>query len=131
MSEELTVGQIRTILGPIFPQQLGICMVHEHLIIDAWDMWPVPNYSLIVDDVELVIEEVTRIARPAAAAIVDVTNIGLGRDPLALRRHITGHGGPDCDGVWLVPRTRLSDLHPGKERRRTGGDACLGDHAGG
>jgi predicted metal-dependent phosphotriesterase family hydrolase len=85
VSEELTVGQIRTILGSISPQQLGICMTHEHLIIDAWDMWPVPNYSLIVDDVELVIEEVHAYRAAGGATIVDVTNIGLGRDPLALR----------------------------------------------
>src|SRR3954465_15522301 len=85
VSEKLTVGQIRTILGPIFPQQLGICMIHEHLIIDAWNMWPVPNYSLIVDDVELVIEEVHAYRAAGGATIVDVTNIGLGRDPLALR----------------------------------------------
>ena len=85
MSEEQIAGQIRTILGPIPPQQLGTCMIHEHLIIDAWDMWPVPNYSLIVDDVDLVIEEVQAYRAAGGATIVDVTNIGLGRDPLALR----------------------------------------------
>ncbi len=85
VSEEQIAGQIRTILGPISPQQLGICMIHEHLIIDAWDMWPVPNYSLIVDDVDLVIEEVQAYRAAGGATIVDVTNIGLGRDPLALR----------------------------------------------
>ena len=85
MNEEQIAGQIRTILGPISPQQLGICMIHEHLIIDAWDMWPVPNYSLIVDDVDLVIEEVQAYRAAGGATIVDVTNIGLGRDPLALR----------------------------------------------
>ena len=85
MSEELTVGQIRTVLGPISPQQLGICMVHEHLVIDHWDMWPAPNYSLIVDDVELVIEEVDAYHAAGGVTIVDVTNIGLGRDPPALR----------------------------------------------
>ena len=58
MSEEQAVGQIRTVLGAIPPENLGICMVHEHLIVDAWGMWPVPNYSLIVDDVDLVIDEV-------------------------------------------------------------------------
>ena len=56
MSEEQAVGQVRTVLGPISPQQLGICMVHEHLVIDAWDMWPVPNYSLIVDNRSFEIE---------------------------------------------------------------------------
>jgi predicted metal-dependent phosphotriesterase family hydrolase len=85
VSEEQTAGRIRTILGPISPEQLGICMVHEHLVIDHWDMWPVPNYSLIVDDVELVIEEVDAYRAAGGVTIVDVTNIGLGRDPLALK----------------------------------------------
>jgi len=61
-------------------------MVHEHLIVDAWEMWPVPNYSLIVDDVDLVIEEVRAYRVAGGTSIVDVTNIGLGRDPLALER---------------------------------------------
>jgi predicted metal-dependent phosphotriesterase family hydrolase len=61
-------------------------MVHEHLVIDAWGMWPVPNYSLIVDDVELVAEEIEAYRAAGGVSIVDVTNIGLGRDPLALRR---------------------------------------------
>ena len=123
MSEEQVVGQIRTVLGPISPEQLGICMVHEHLIVDAWNMWPVPNYSLIVDDVDLVIEEVQAYRTAGGTSIVDVTNIGLGRDPLALQRDIRGDGRPDRDGLWLVPGTGLPGLHPGKERRRTGGDA--------
>jgi predicted metal-dependent phosphotriesterase family hydrolase len=86
VSEEQSVGQIRTVLGPISPERLGICMVHEHLIVDAWGMWPVPNYSLIVDDVDLVTEEVQAYRAAGGVSIVDVTNIGLGRDPLALRR---------------------------------------------
>jgi phosphotriesterase-related protein len=86
VSEEQAGRQIRTVLGPISPEQLGICMVHEHLIVDAWGMWPVPNYSLIVDDVDLVTEEVQAYRAAGGVSIVDVTNIGLGRDPLALRR---------------------------------------------
>src|SRR5215212_3010052 len=86
VSKEQAFGQIRTVLGPISPERLGICMVHEHLVIDAWGMWPVPNYSLIVDDVDLVIEEVEAYRVAGGVSIVDVTNIGLGRDPLALTR---------------------------------------------
>jgi predicted metal-dependent phosphotriesterase family hydrolase len=80
------VGQVRTVLGAISPEQLGNCMVHEHLIIDAWGMWPVPNYSLIIDDVNLVTEEVQAYRAAGGNTIVDVTNIGLGRDPIALRQ---------------------------------------------
>jgi phosphotriesterase-related protein len=82
----MAVGQIRTVLGLISPEQLGICMVHEHLMFDAWDMWPVPNYSLIIDDVDLVTEEVQAYRAAGGVSIVDVTNIGIGRDPLALER---------------------------------------------
>lgn len=86
MSDEQMTGRIRTVRGAISPEQLGICMVHEHLIVDSWAMWPVPNYSLIVDDVDLVIEEVQTFRAAGGATIVDVTNIGLGRDPVALKR---------------------------------------------
>jgi predicted metal-dependent phosphotriesterase family hydrolase len=84
VSEGPAAGQIQTVLGPISPERLGICMVHEHLLVDAWDMWPVPNYSLIVDDVDLVIEEVHAYLAAGGTSIVDVTPIGLGRDPIAL-----------------------------------------------
>jgi predicted metal-dependent phosphotriesterase family hydrolase len=86
LNDEQAAGTIGTVLGRIIPEQLGICMVHEHLIVDAWGMWPVPNYSLIVDDVDLVAEEVEAYRAAGGVSIVDVTNIGLGRDPLALRR---------------------------------------------
>ena len=79
-------GRILTVQGPIAPEELGICLVHEHLIVDQTSMWQVPSYSLIVDDEELVIDEVAAFRRAGGAAIVDVTNVGLGRDPRALAR---------------------------------------------
>lgn len=86
MGDEQVAGTIGTVLGRIAPEDLGICMAHEHLIVDSWAMWPVPNYSLIVDDVDLVIEEVQRYRAAGGQSLVDMTNIGLGRDPRALRR---------------------------------------------
>jgi phosphotriesterase-related protein len=80
------VGQIQTVLGPIAPEQLGVCMSHEHLIVDSWAMWQVPNYSLIVDDVDLVAEEVQMYRNAGGNSIIDVTNIGLGRNPVALQQ---------------------------------------------
>ena len=86
VNDDQVAGQIRTVLGTIAPEQLGVCMVHEHLIVDSWAMWQVPNYSLIVDDVDLVTEEVEAYRAAGGASIVDVTNIGLGRDAAALKR---------------------------------------------
>jgi predicted metal-dependent phosphotriesterase family hydrolase len=75
-----------TVLGSIAPDQLGVCMAHEHLVVDSWAMWPVPNYSLIVDDVDLLIEEVQRYRAVGGLSLVDMTTVGIGRDPLALKR---------------------------------------------
>lgn len=86
MGETAAAGTIMTVRGPIAPEQLGVCMAHEHLLIDTWNMWPVPNYSLIVDDVDLLVEEVQRYRDAGGLSLVDMTNIGIGRDPLALRR---------------------------------------------
>ena len=126
VNDEHVAGKIRTVLGPITPEQLGICMVHEHLIVDAWKMWPVPNYSLIIDDVGLVTEEVQAYRTAGGTSIVDVTNIGLGRDPQALQRI------SEATGVQIVMgcgwyRTGLPGLHPGKKCQRTGGDAGFRD----
>jgi phosphotriesterase-related protein len=86
VNESSMTGRILTVQGPIAPEQLGVCMAHEHLIVDSWAMWQVPNYSLIVDDVDLITEEVQRYRDAGGNSIVDVTNIGLGRDPKALRQ---------------------------------------------
>lgn len=86
MGGDLPTGQIMTVRGPIAPEELGVCMVHEHLIVDSWAMWPVPNYSLIVDDEDLVTEEVRAYKEAGGTTIVDVTTIGLERNPAALRR---------------------------------------------
>lgn len=112
MIDEQASGQIRTVLGPIFPEQLGVCMVHEHLIVDSWAMWPVPNYSLIVDDVDLVIEEIQTYRVAGGSTIVDVTNIGLGRDPVALKRISEATGVQIVMGAgWYRERAYPSYIH--------------------
>ncbi|MCC6312798.1 MAG: hypothetical protein IT337_02195, partial [Thermomicrobiales bacterium] len=58
MNGQSLAGQIMTVLGPIDPADLGVCMMHEHLVVDSSHLWQVPNYSLIVDDVDLLIDEV-------------------------------------------------------------------------
>jgi predicted metal-dependent phosphotriesterase family hydrolase len=112
LNDEQAAGTIGTVLGRIIPEQLGICMVHEHLIVDAWGMWPVPNYSLIVDDVDLVAEEVEAYRAAGGVSIVDVTNIGLGRDPLALRRISQATGVQIVMGCgWYRERVYPSYIH--------------------
>ena len=120
MSKQDQKGKIQTVLGLIDPQDLGLTMTHEHLLIDFSVMFnPTPDvttqrmahapvsmenlgwirqycYSnldnLLVLDENTAIEEATLYQRHGGGAIVDATTIGIGRDPLALARISRGAG---------------------------------------
>jgi len=107
-------GKVLTVLGPIDPDQLGITSIHEHLLIDLGCFFVMPEEAsqrglidkpLTMDllgqvgriwtcnldigrlwDVQTAIEEVLEFKYAGGDSIVDATNIGIGRDPLALAR---------------------------------------------
>ena len=105
-------GKIQTVLGPIEPNSLGITLPHEHLIVDGscWFeeakegtqkamlhhpvtmdiLWwiryhPLENLDdcLLLDEDEA-IREVMHYRLAGGNSLVDLTNEGLGRDPIAL-----------------------------------------------
>jgi len=108
-------GMVMTVNGPIDPYQLGTCIMHEHLFIDisreqvpafnapateaahwnekltlenlhlARDHKPIKDNFLLTDEA-VAIKEAMAFRNLGGSTIVDVTNIGLGRDPLALQR---------------------------------------------
>jgi phosphotriesterase-related protein len=109
------VGKVVTVSGPISPKDLGFTLMHEHLCVELWkDKVPTektPNTDSLLWDQKLTMEnlhlarrhrpikdnyilrdeavaiaEVMEFKKNGGATIVDVTNIGLGRDPLALCR---------------------------------------------
>lgn len=107
-------GKIQTVLGPIEPEQLGITMTHEHLLVDLMSYFQVPDEAslrsyadrpLTMDmlgklgtvwsmnranlqyyDEKTSIEEVLQFAHAGGGGIVDTTDFDLARDPLALQR---------------------------------------------
>lgn len=108
-------GKALTVSGPVDPNQLGAAIMHEHLFIDFWrDKEPAFNApatevalwdqtltlenlhlardnkrikdNYILGDEDVAIREAGEFRRWGGDTIVDVTSIGLGRDPLALRR---------------------------------------------
>jgi len=109
-----SVGKVQTVLGPIDPDELGVTLPHEHFLIDqsVWFTEPTANsekalahqpVSLVnlgwvryhpynsldnisLMDEEMAINEALRYKRAGGNSVVDVTNIGIGRDPLALAR---------------------------------------------
>lgn len=113
-------GKVMTVLGPIDPRELGVTLTHEHLFFDLRCWWTEPQEAtkkalahaplsmsnlgalrrdplinldnLAQFDMDVALEEATAFKRAGGKSIVDVTNIGIGRDPAALRSiaHETG-----------------------------------------
>ena len=107
-------GKAQTVLGPVDPDDLGITLPHEHLLIDVsiwfvdpkepeakrhasepvglenlgWIMYnQYSNFDNVrLSDEDLTIQEATLFKKQGGSTIVDVTSIGLGRNPTALRR---------------------------------------------
>jgi phosphotriesterase-related protein len=107
-------GKVLTVLGPIEPARVGFTLTHEHLFIDFTPVFQEPegatgkrlsrekvsienlgwvryNWNGNLDNLQILDEDVTvaeagAFQRAGGSTIVDVTTIGLKRDPLALVR---------------------------------------------
>ena len=105
---------IMTVKGPISAEDAGLISPHEHIFIDITNEFiqydPISKRklsrekvsisnldvlsrnpfvvldNLLLDEEEVAIDEVMRFRDAGGQTIVDVTNIGIGRDPEALRR---------------------------------------------
>jgi phosphotriesterase-related protein len=114
MARSSIAGQAQTVLGPIPAEDMGITLPHEHLLIDFTLMFKEPesarerdlarqpvsldnlgwvrrNFNSNLDNLRLQDESVARdellLYREAGGrTLVDPTNQGLSRDPLALAR---------------------------------------------
>lgn len=114
MSKDPMSGKALTVLGPIEPEQIGITLTHEHLLIDftpvlsrpteASDIarmhekvslenlgwvryyWNSSIDNLLLLDEDLAIREARSFVNAGGSTLVDMTSIGIARDPLALAR---------------------------------------------
>lgn len=108
------MSQVMTVLGPIAPEQMGITLMHEHLLLDAtpWfrqraamDAQMITHRVVSIeilgalrndpfrcedncrlDDEQTAIEEVNQFRDKGGQTIVDPTCRGIGRNPQALQR---------------------------------------------
>ena len=108
------VGKVQTVLGITDPEQLGITLTHEHFLVhvSVWFEEPATcseralshqpvslsnlgwvryHYwdnldNIVLMDEEIAINEGLRFKRAGGSTVVDMTNIGMARDPLALAR---------------------------------------------
>jgi len=108
------IGKIQTVTGLIDPETLGVCLTHEHHLLDLSDLLPPPNtasargfyaspltveaaaycrnYSEFstahhrLDSVETAVEELGLFKQHGGQAMIDLTLPDIYRDPLGLRR---------------------------------------------
>ena len=108
-------GKVVTVKGPMEPSEVGVTLMHEHMLLDLRKSHPVPpgatasemaiweakvdlsNLKMAMDkmpiqdnyifsDEGLAIKEVMEFKKRGGKTIADLTSIGLKRDPLAIRR---------------------------------------------
>jgi predicted metal-dependent phosphotriesterase family hydrolase len=77
---------VMTVRGPLPASELGFTQPHEHLLLNV--EWIDTRFSLdgILDDEALAIEELGAYAAAGGCSIVDLTNVGLRRNPDGVRR---------------------------------------------
>jgi len=107
-------GKVHTVLGPIEPQALGITLAHEHLLItqresrfvepreaskrafahrpftaelraDVLQDFNLNLDNIVLDDPALIVSELAPFRRSGGKTIVDLSSLGIGRDPEGLR----------------------------------------------
>jgi len=77
---------VMTVLGPVDPSTLGFVLPHEHT---QCTLWHIPNrwdYWELTADEPVILSELETYREAGGGTLVDVTPIGIGRDPLWLRR---------------------------------------------
>lgn len=73
--------KVETAMGPIDVEDIGMCLMHEHIIIADWDMRA--NYDDYVDiekEVPKAVTSLNKAKERGVKTIVDLTPINLGRD---------------------------------------------------
>jgi phosphotriesterase-related protein len=153
MSSAGLSGLVQTVLGSVRPEELGPTTTHEHLLIDFLCMFNPPTEAserlkafqpvtlgnlgwvrydpfrnrdnLRLLDEDTAVSEALLYKRAGGGSMVDVTTIGIGRDPLALARisrstglHIVMGAGYYVDAVHPEGMDDRSDADLAREMVR-------------
>jgi phosphotriesterase-related protein len=107
-------GAVMTVLGPVPVTEMGITLMHEHILLDGAKSWRCPCHpeaqaigeqkvsmeiigelrmnpymnrdNVSLDDSDLALSELKRFQALGGHTVVDTTNIGIGREPAKLAR---------------------------------------------
>ncbi len=133
------MSHVRTVLGDIDPVELGVTLVHEHLLSDLRGLFDEPtdhqlrefayaplsmeiagwvrlNYTrnvhnMVLNDPEEMAGEVSRYMDAGGRSIVELSGIGVGRDPDGLARISTETGAHIVMGTgWYIEPLQPPDI---------------------
>lgn len=107
-------GRVMTVDGPLPVERMGVTLMHEHVLLDGARTWKCPCHpqdraiaeqkvsieivgelrmnpymnrdNVSLDDGDLALSELERFRALGGHTVVDPTNVGIGRDPVRLRR---------------------------------------------
>lgn len=107
-------GTVMTVTGPVAIADMGVTLMHEHILLDGSTSWKCPCHpderkiaeqpvsmeiigelrmnpymnrdNVSLDDSDLALSELARYRALGGHTVVDATNIGIGRDPVKLAR---------------------------------------------
>ncbi|MCF1436606.1 phosphotriesterase-related protein [Agrobacterium vitis] len=136
-------GKVMTVAGPICVDQMGVTLMHEHILNDCRCWWHQPKtperqylaegfvcmeilgelrqdpfvnkHNITLDDEPLAITELMDFAKAGGKTVVEPTCQGIGRNPLALRRIAKASGLNIVMGAGYY----LASSHPAKVAEMT------------
>lgn len=79
----MTNTKVMTVRGPVDPQELGLTLMHEHILVNL--MLELRSEGLL-NDVPVAVKELESFKRLGGGTVVDMTNRSLRQHPQALRR---------------------------------------------
>jgi phosphotriesterase-related protein len=147
----MTEGMVQTVLGPVDPAEIGVTMMHEHILATAPHIAVPPadpaaravfeaplDFEVLrairfgglanrancgLEDEGLAVDELARYARAGGRTVVDATSRGIGRDPVGLARVAKGTGLHIVMGSsWYVAST-----HPPEDGVGAAGEGDLAE----
>jgi phosphotriesterase-related protein len=84
------VSTVETVTGPVSTADLGVTLVHEHLLVDMYEVSL--NSAGVLLDEQVAIEELSLFRAANGSTVVDQTTVGLNPDWEGLRRISIGSG---------------------------------------
>jgi 5-phospho-D-xylono-1,4-lactonase len=97
---------VRTVLGDVAPDALGITLGHEHLV--ARPPADLTDADLTLDDEDAAVRELASLREAGGTAVVEMTTVDYGRDVAALQR-VSRQGGVHVIAATGFNKGRFAD----------------------